>query len=62
MPCGPSAGRGRTNDPLTDPFGFSQTTALMQGWANMAIIFSAPIRAALVVAGEAVRPAEPPRD
>ena len=63
MPCGPVSGRSaRTNDAFMDPFGFGQTAALMQGWANMAIIFSAPIRAALVVADEAMRPSDLSRD
>ncbi len=60
MPCGPSiAGmKLRSDDAIVDPFSYSQATAMLQGWANMAVMFSAPMRAAMVVADEAIKPSD----
>lgn len=64
MPCGPitTGKKVRADESILDPFSYSQTSALMQGWANMAIMFSAPMRAAMVVADEVVRPLNGERD
>ena len=64
MPCGPvvPGPKARSGETIIDPFSYSQASALMQGWANMAIMFSAPLRAAMIVAGEAVRSPGTDRD
>lgn len=56
MPCGPTTpgAKARVDDLGIDPFSFSQTAAFMQGFAMMATMFSAPMRAAMIVAGEAM--------
>lgn len=64
MPCGPTVpvGKTRQDDLGLDPFSYSHGTALMQGFANMAMIFSMPMRAAMVVAGEAIGDSGTERD
>lgn len=58
MPCGPASGamsQSRSNEQILDPFSFSHTSALFQSWSNMTMFWAAPFRAAMVLAGEAVR-------
>lgn len=56
MPCGPTTPGVKTpaDDMGIDPFSFSQAQAFMQGFAMMATMMSAPMRAAMIVAGEAM--------
>jgi len=57
MPCGPTTPgvKARSDDLGIDPFSFSQPEAILQGFAVMATMMAAPMRAAMIVAGEAMR-------
>lgn len=64
MPCGPvaPATKSRRDETILDPFSFSQASSVMQGWTNIAFMMSAPLRAAMVLADEALRAPASDRD
>lgn len=57
MPCGPASGVGSapSQEDGSDPFAFRPEAPIAHGLHAMTLFWSAPWRAAMIVAGEALR-------